>query len=417
MKNDYDYKKEKLVSITIVAASLIIMLAVILFLIFRPTKVETSESEFMPSIVGYSFDEVKACYERFFTLEISEEVYSDDYPAGAILSQDIAPSREYIKGKITVSVVVSKGPMPVETTAPIVTEPIEKNTATVTESPLTDGPISNPPAEFESNYSENELEITVCGLNIPEGRGQEVLDELYALMRRHGVDAGLLYYDPESGGSIEYNADEKFSSGSIIKAIYARSILGTDFDILQKYEMTEELLNSRYEFINDQPVGTFFTVEELIRAAVTKSNNTAYKMLYHYIGYQEFNEYAKGLEMPQRMTDENYWFRLSARQTATYFKDIYFFIEQHVNGELMRECLANAEYREMFSAALPDKNVAEKYGYLPQENFYTLGDAGIVYDDKPYVLTAYVRGKGSNLNTEFFRRTATLIDELHELMK
>ncbi|MBQ7981006.1 MAG: hypothetical protein IJ305_05285, partial [Oscillospiraceae bacterium] len=90
---------------------------------------------------------------------------------------------------------------------------------------------------------------------------------------------------------------------------------------------------------------------------------------------------------------------------------------QHVNGALMEECMENAEYREMFSAALPDKTVAEKYGYLPQEDFYTLGDAGIIYgDDSAYVLVAYVRGTGTNLNTEFFRETAVLVDELHGLL-
>ena len=128
-------------------------------------------------------------------------------------------------------------------------------------------------------------------------------------------------------------------------------------------------------------------------------------------------EYAKSLGLPQRMTDENYWFRMTARQTAAYFKDIYYFIEQHINGSLMEECMENAEYREMFSAALPDKTVAEKYGYLPQEDFYTLGDAGIVYGtDSDYVLVVYVRGTGTSLNTEFFREAAALADELHELL-
>ena len=79
--------------------------------------------------------------------------------------------------------------------------------------------------------------------------------------------------------------------------------------------------------------------------------------------------------------------------------------------------MENAEYREMFSEALPDKTVAEKYGYLPQEDFYTLGDAGIIYDEESaYILVVYVRGTGTNLNTEFFRETAMLVDELHELL-
>ncbi len=408
------YEKEKIISVVIIIVSVVIMAGVALFIFFRPAEPPAqSDIETMPAIVGYSYKEVEACYERFFDLSVVGQEYSDKFAEGAILSQSIAEGKEYLKGMTTVEVTVSKGAKPAETTAPV-TEPPVETTTIVTEPPKIDGPIDNLAAAFETSYPSSALDITTYNLEIPDGRGTEIINELYSLMRAHGADAGFLYYNPENGGSIEYNADERFSSGSIIKAIYARAILGAGIDLSAEYEMTEELLNSQYERVNDEPVGTMFTAEELIRAAVAESDNTAYKMLYHYIGYSDFNEYAKSLGLPQRMTDENYWFRMTARQTAAYFKDIYYFIEQHVNGVLMADCMENAEYREMFSAALSDKTVAEKYGYLPQEDFYTLGDAGIIYGaDSDYVLVVYVRGTGTSLNTEFFREAAALTDELH----
>lgn len=411
------YEKEKLISVVIIAVSLVVMLVIGAVIIFSGGSDDKEKGELMPDIVGYSFEEVQACYERFFALEITGEDYSDKFAEGAILSQDIPADTPYEKGKTTVGVTVSKGAKPVETTAPVTEPPVVTTTAAETEPPKVDGPIDNPAAAFETSYPSGALDIATYDLKIPDGRATEIINELYSLMRAHGADAGFLYYNTENGGSVEYNADERFSSGSIIKAIYARSILGAGIDLSAEYEMTEELLNSQYELVNGQPVGTMFTAEELIRAAIVDSDNTAYKMLYHYIGYKDFNEYAKSLGLPQRMTDDNYWFRMTARQTAAYFKDIHFFIEQHVNGGLMSECMENAEYREMFSAALPDRTVAEKYGYLPQEAFYTLGDAGIIYGgDSPYILVVYVRGTGTNLNTEFFRETVLLVDELHGLL-
>lgn len=411
------YEKEKIISVVIIIVSVVIMAGVALFIFFRPAEPPAQpDIETMPAIVGYSYKEVEACYERFFDLLVIGQEYSDKFAEGAILSQSIAEGKEYLKGRTTVEVTVSKGAKPAETAAPV-TEPPVETTTIVTEPPKVDGQIDNPAAAFETSYPSSALDITTYNLEIPDGRGTEIINELYSLMRAHGADAGFLYYNPENGGSIEYNADERFSSGSIIKAIYARAILGAGIDLSAEYEMTEELLNSQYERVNDEPVGTMFTAEELIRAAVAESDNTAYKMLYHYIGYSDFNEYAKSLGLPQRMTDENYWFRMTARQTAAYFKDIYNFIEQHINGALMADCMENAEYREMFSAALPDKTVAEKYGYLPQEDFYTLGDAGIIYGaDSDYVLVVYVRGTGTSLNTEFFREAAALTDELHGLL-
>ncbi|MDE5742680.1 MAG: serine hydrolase [Oscillospiraceae bacterium] len=413
-----NYRREKIISIIIIIISFAIIVGITLHIFFKPAKPPAMEIGIMPKIVGYSFFEVRAYYADQFDLEVTAEEYSDTYLEGAVLSQEPAEGTEFTVGSTTVKVTVSKGAKPVETTVTTsVTEedPTETETDAPEEPLRVDGPIENPEAAFEHSYPDVELELTAAGMEVPESAA-ELADKLYAVLRRHGADAGFLYYNPHTGGSLEYNADEKFSSGSIIKAIYARSILDSSIDLTAEYEMTEELLNSRYELVDGQPVGTMFTAEELIRAALVKSDNTAYKMLYHYIGYSKFNEYAAGLGLPQRMTDENYWFRLTARESAAYFKDIYAFSKQHVNGEFMFECMANAEYRDMFSAALADKTVHEKYGYLPQEDFYTLGDCAIVSGRTDYVLAAYVRNTGENLDVKFFQDVAEITDKIHEIV-
>ncbi len=415
-----NYRREKIISIIIIIVSLAIIAGITVKIFFFPASRQREfEVGIMPNIVGYSFFEVKDYYNEQFDLEVTGEEYSDQFLEGAILSQYPDAGSEYLVGGSNVKVTVSKGAKPVETTVSEVTVTEDIHAETEEEIPeeiqRVDGSIENPEAAFEHSYPDAELELTAVGMEVPES-AKELADELYAVLRRHGADAGFLYYNPHTGGSLEYNADEKFSSGSIIKAVYARSILDSSIDLTAEYEMTEEMLNSQYEFVNGKPVGTFFTAEELIRAALVKSDNTAYKMLYNYIGYQKFNQYAAGLGLPQRMTDENYWFRLTARESAIYFKDIYAFSKQHVNGDFMLECMANAEYRDMFSAVLTDKTVHEKYGYLPQEDFYTLGDCAIVSGDTDYILTAYVRNTGENLDVKFFQDVAGITDKIHEII-
>lgn len=421
-----DYRREKIIRIIVIIVSLAIIIGITIFGYFNAIYIDERHFDevltgIMPNIVGYSYEEVRTAYKERFDLEVTGEDYSNEFLAGAILSQDPAEGAEFTAGSTTVKVTVSKGATPAETTVTetSVTKEIPAETETEAEFPeeirRVDGPIENPKAAFEHNYPETELELTAAGSELPDS-AKELADELYAVLRRHGADAGFLYYNPHTVGSLEYNADEKFSSGSIIKAIYARSILDSSTDLTAEYEMTEELLNSQYELVNGQPVGTMFTAEELIRAALVKSDNTAYKMLYNYMGYSKFNEYAAGLGLPQRMTDENYWFRLTARESAAYFKEIYAFSKHHVNGEFMLECMANAEYRDMFSAALEEKTVHEKYGYLPQEDFYTLGDCAIVSGGTDYILAAYVRNTGENLDVKFFQDVAEITDKIHELI-
>ena len=421
-----NYRREKIIRIIVIIVSFAIIVGITVFGYFSTLTDWGWDRDkdyigVMPNIVGYEYEQVRTAYQGWFDLEVTGEDYSDEFLAGEVLSQDIAEGTVYTAGDITVKITVSKGAKPVEPTVTevTVTEKIPTETETETEVAeeiqRVDGPIENPEAAFEHNYPEMELELTAAGMEIPDS-AKELADELYAVLRRHGADAGFLYYNPHTGGSLEYNADEKFSSGSIIKAIYARSILDSSTDLTAEYEMTEELLNSQYELVNGQPVGTLFTAEELIRAALVKSDNTAYKMLYNYIGYSKFNEYAAGLGLPQRMTDENYWFRLTARESAIYFKEIYAFSKQHVNGEFMLECMANAEYRDMFSAVLSDKTVHEKYGYLPQEDFYTLGDCTIVSGGTDYILAAYVRNTGESLDVKFFQDVAEITDKIHEII-
>lgn len=409
-----DYDKERLISIIIIVVSLILSAAATVYVLFIRDYGDEEKSEVMPEIVGYDIRDVEGCYSRFFTLNIVEERYSD-YPDGVILSQSIVSGEKYKSGDTVVDIVVSAGEKPAETavvtTAPPETEPV------VTEPPLETGLlVDSPVMAFETSAGGEACEVKTNGIDREDEEMSAALDELYNVLIKRCGDAGFLYIDLETGASVEYNADEKFSAASIIKAPYVRAVLGQESDLSRSFEMTEEMLNSPSELVNGEPVGTEFTTKELAQAAISESDNTAFKMLYNYIGYDCFNELSGALNVPVQMTDDNYWFRLTARQTGVYFKDIYYFNEEHQNGALMKQYLDESENNDLFAEELSEYTVCEKYGYLPQEEFYTLGDAAIVYAEKPYILIGYVRGTGTQLNTQFFRDTARCADNIHTLL-
>ncbi len=402
--------KEKLISIVIIVLSLIAFAAVACIVIFR--KPVESEKK-MPKIVGYTVDDVTGCYSRFFTLDI-EYNYNTDYNEGVILSQSIKEEESFVPGETVVKVIVSGGKKAEETTIQTETE----ITVTEPEIPelLTSLFIDSPQFAFET-MSEGEPSVLITsGIDEEVDGVSEALDKLYNVLIKKYGDAGFLYVNLDSGASVEYNADVRFSAASIIKAPYVRAVLGNEADLDKTFEMTEDMLNSSYELIDGEPVGTFFSIRELARAAIEKSDNTAYKMLYNYIGYQCFNDLAESLRRDERMTDDNYWFKLTARETAVYFKDIFFFNEQHQNGGLMKEFLANSEHNDLFSDELEEYTVCEKYGYLPQDDFYTLGAAAAVYSDSPYVIVLYIRSTSSNIKTQLFHDCARYADDLNKIL-
>lgn len=406
-------RNEKLVSVIIIILSLIAFVVVACIIIFRkPANVQ----ELMPKIVGYTVDDVSSCYSRFFTLDVEYD-YDTEYEKGVILSQSIAPEEAYTPGDTVVKVIASGGKRQAETTAEQTeavteTEPAEPETPKLAQTLLVD----EPHFDFETMSEGEPSTIITSGIDNDNEEISAALDDLYNVLIKKYGDAGFMYVNLESGASVEYNADVSFSAASIIKAPYIRAVLGSETDLTQSYEMTEDMLNSSSELINNQPVGTMFTIEELAKAAIEKSDNTAYKMLYNYIGYDCFNQLAEGLDRDERMTDDNYWFKLTARETAVYFKDIYFFNEEHQNGALMKEFLTNSEHNDLFSDELEEYTVCEKYGFLPQDDFYTLGAAAVVYTDSPYAIVLYIRSTSSNIKTQLFHDCARYADNLNKLI-
>ncbi len=259
-------------------------------------------------------------------------------------------------------------------------------------------------------------EVKTSGIEIPKGKGEEFYKELCSVLKNKGADAGFFYYDPQSGASIEYNADTKFFAASVIKAVYIRSILDKDLDLDAEYELTKDLLDNGSELIDERPVGTKYTVRELIEAALIKSSNTAYRMLHHYIGHDKFNKYAASLGLPQRMNENTIWFNMTARELSVYFKDIYDFTKKSGYGSFMLECMEKAELKSLFISALPNKTVAEKYGYLPEKDIYTLNACALVLGENDYILIMCTHGKGDVLDTASFQRAAKAVDGLHELI-
>ena len=64
----------------------------------------------MPDVVGCSYQEVKTYYASYFDVVVKSQEYSSEYPEGAIIEQSPAAGRDYIVGKTTVNLIVSKGP-------------------------------------------------------------------------------------------------------------------------------------------------------------------------------------------------------------------------------------------------------------------------------------------------------------------
>ncbi len=100
------------VVLTAIAAGIvIIVVAFIAIIIFDVVGGKGGEVKIgkMPRLIGYDYQEVKNYWASYFDVVVENQEYSAEYPEGAIINQSPTENKDYIIGKTTVKLIVSKG--------------------------------------------------------------------------------------------------------------------------------------------------------------------------------------------------------------------------------------------------------------------------------------------------------------------
>ncbi len=230
-------------------------------------------------------------------------------------------------------------------------------------------------------------------VNCPDGKqvDPELLARLRGVCSPYKDQMSFYYKDLVSGYSIEFRADEIYQTASVIKAPYVKYLLESGVDLTKKLKMTKKQGGSSH--IDEKPLGTEFTVKELMEYAIRYSDNTAYYMLNEEFGFKGFNTDAESLGIASNAANKltlvfpkPRFGYLSARDAGLYFEDIARYIETgSEKAKLLKTWLTSTTVTGMLADALGNTyEVAHKYGEQGSQAYH---DAAIVYAPKPYVLT------------------------------
>ncbi len=216
---------------------------------------------------------------------------------------------------------------------------------------------------------------------------EKQLQTLRDLMAKHPLNVSVYYRDLSGGCTIEYNSGKKYQAGSVVKAPYCKWLIACGADLQEKLTLRQEDILEGAGTVKKQPVGTEFTVEELIRSAIVDSDNTAYHILTKRFGFEGYLQYMKSLGVSANQNAENLFGNLSAAGAGICFTDIYSWSGANPEqSKLLMDSLCGTSYRKLISS-VTDVPVAHKYGYNNGTNGFH--DAAIVYSDHPYVLTIF----------------------------
>ena len=328
-----------------------------------------------------------------------------------------------------------------------------EDTTTTTSTAPTTTTTTGTPTTFEAAAD------STLKLSSPNGKrpSAETMERLASICRAHRGTLSVYYKDLETGYTLTYDADRNFQAASVIKAPYVKWLLTQGVDGSEQLTLKEKKGGSSH--IDEKPVGTAFTVEELMGYAIRYSDNSAYNMLNARFGFAEFNAYAENLGVSANR-DNNcvlvnprpQFGYLSAKDIGLYFEDIAKFVETGTPEakKLFSWLVTTTEQAQLPDAftgrkqyMMKETGTAESEGgnsgnvvflntpeavnqaYESRKQGYTIGhkygeqgnqayhDGAIVWRDHPYVLAiTSTLPPYEEASLDIFHDIALLVDQL-----
>ncbi len=231
----------------------------------------------------------------------------------------------------------------------------------------------------------------------------------------------FFYQDLYSGCTMEYNADRVFYTASIIKEPYVMWALGeiekaeekgeadgTKFDLDSCFIYTEDKFKSGSGIIQKSEFGTEYSYYDLLRLAITQSDNVAFAELRNIYGRKGFDEFSTELGVSSTIKS---LYRASAREMGVYLNKTFEFFESGTKySKDLKSWMLSTNHRIMIPSAVTPKKAANKYGW----DLEAYHDMAIVFGEKPYLLVVMTElDRGSRADNAFIRDLVKKIDRAH----
>jgi beta-lactamase class A len=221
-----------------------------------------------------------------------------------------------------------------------------------------------------------------------------------ALEKGAASHVSVYFRDFEDGPLFGIADDEKFSPASLLKVPLMIALLKRaqkEPGLLKKkvpYAKTT-LVNPSISAATQLTEGKSYTIDELMGAMITHSDNGAAVLIRAQIGPDAMDEVYRdlGIQIPSVRGPGD---SMSVREYATFFRIL--FNAGYLNAAMSRKALqylTRSEFNGGLEAGVPPATpVAHKFGERVQDGVLQLHDCGIVYHPRdPYLLCVMTRGK------------------------
>lgn len=221
---------------------------------------------------------------------------------------------------------------------------------------------------LEEAYTSDELNETLSNK----------IDEVNNIIKQY--DVYVKYDDLTTGFTYGYRQDEVLYGASLIKLVDAIYLLDNDIDLNQTKKYTSNYKESYSYGLEHVKLNSDVSIKDLLKHALTLSDNSAHLMLLDFIGKDNLKAYGKSLGALHTLEGTDKFGNQSATDMSIYLKRAYELFNSKENGPMIKDFMMNYYQNNLYLESI--NNVAHKYGSYGQ--YYH--DVGIVDDDKPYTV-------------------------------
>lgn len=220
---------------------------------------------------------------------------------------------------------------------------------------------------------------------------------------------------PDFNTGFYYNVNNYYYGASLIKLpflYYVATLVDSGkIDLDDRIEYTPDDYIGGTGYMQNEKTGTYWSVSQLIDKILYNSDNVAYKMLYRYIGYQDFINILKDNGFYTDNDDKNIFGSVSAEEMIFFWNKLY----------------SNRYISEIYDVIIKDA-VTSKFSpirnaLLSQGRYYNVGnkngwsgqyyhDSAIVYGATPYIVVIMTNSEGENEDEQFMYNLVIEIDNV-----
>ena len=229
-----------------------------------------------------------------------------------------------------------------------------------------------------TNYQIKNPSITICTYRVTDY--EELLTNYF---KKYNIS--IAYLDINSGYSYNYHADKVYYAASTIKTLSAiylyEQALNNKEDLSKTLKYKSKYIRHDSLAMQYHKLGAEIPIKDLIKYAITVSDNTAYNMLINYIGKNTLKEYGHSLGATYTLNLQDNYGSITTSDSLIYLKKLYELINtNNPLSEDLKNIFLNSDENYL---KINNYEALAKYGFYDQ-NFHLIG---IVLTPNPYIIS------------------------------